>query len=695
MGTATGYIPEQGWNESAVNGGSGLRAGGGGASAVYPKPWWQTGAGVAGDDGRRDVPDVSLAAAQHDGYQVYFGGSAVTVSGTSAGAPALAAMLALVNEKAGGRQGNVNSTLYRMALNGGASGDVFHDVTAGNNSVPGVSGYSAGTSYDLATGLGSVNGAALVESWSSANAPPSCTLAAADVSLTVTQKQSASTTLGCVGAQGLLSRKLALSVAGLPAGVTAQFSPEGMLNPGSGARSLIVSAGANAKPGTYHVTVSANGANSTAAFVSNLSMALTVNTPTTFVITPSVTSLSMPQGSSGTVTLTSVHSGSFNSAITFQTSGLPSTVTTALSASVIPAPGDGTITITLSALSMTTPGSYTMLVVAQGGGLTLKIPITVLITVAPAFKLTASAAAMTLREPYVPSMGTPIPNTATVTLTSGTLTNGFNLPVMLTVGTLPTGVTASFSPSTLAAPGSGTSTLTLSIAGTATTGVSTFTVTATGGTITREVNVQLTVTPPPTFSLSATYPSYTLMAGSSMSQTISSTPLYGYNSNIQLTTTLPAGVIASLSATSIRGAYGTSTITIQPAATLAAGTYQITVTGTDAVTGNAETVQISLIVASVATTVNPTPVIVAAGASVRATVTTVATSYTGNVVLSLAGIPAGVSATFSPTSIVGGSGSSTLTLLVSSYAGSGNYLITLKSSAAGVVFTSSFTLSIE
>jgi hypothetical protein len=679
LGSAISYIPEQAWNESALEGGSGLLAGAGGVSMIYSKPSWQSGAAS-----QREVPDVALAAAQEDGYLIQFNGAAMTVAGTSGAAPSFAAMVALINQKAGSAQGNVNPVLYALAGQPG----VFHDITLSNNTVPGVAGYSAGAGYDLATGLGSVDAAQLADKWASVG-PPTCTLSAASTSLTVVQNQSSGTTLACGNAKGNFKSNLVLSVAGAPAGVSAWFSPEATLAASSSSKGLNVSAAANAKPGNYTLLVTAESG----SFATSLAVPLVVNTPATFNITPSVTSVTMPQGSSGTITLTSVHSGTFNSAIAFTTSGLPSSVSASFAPTVIGAPGDGSTVITLQALSVATPATYTMLVLAQGGGLTLKIPITVKITAAPAFTLTESAAVMTLREPYIPAAGSPTPSSATLTLTTGTLTNGFNGPISLSAGTLPSGVTALFTPATIAAPGSGTSTLTLSIATTATTGVSTFTVTAAGGTITRSVNVQLIITAPPTFTLGVTYPSYTLMAGSSMTQTVSSTPLYGYSSNIQLTATAPTGINVSLSATTIRGAYGTSTISIQPAITLAAGTYAITVTGTDPVTTNTQTATISLIVATVTTTISNTMTVLP-GSSSSAVVTTAATSYTGNVVLSLSGLPPGVSYTFSPTSIVGGSGTSTLTLTYNSVTAGGSFPVTLRSSAAGVVFTTTFTLTI-
>jgi len=83
--------------------------------AGYPKPSWQTGLGVPNDQSR-DIPDISLdAAGIHDPYLICFEGScqtivfngqtvlesATTVGGTSAAAPSMAGIMALVEQKQG------------------------------------------------------------------------------------------------------------------------------------------------------------------------------------------------------------------------------------------------------------------------------------------------------------------------------------------------------------------------------------------------------------------------------------------------------------------------------------------------------------------------------------------------------------------------------------------------------------------
>jgi hypothetical protein len=183
----------------------------------YAKPSWQTGTGVPAD-GVRDIPDVSLFSSagffgafyvvcqqstNADGQPCSLNAPAYDFAGyggTSLSTPAFAGILSLVNQKTGSRQGNANYVLYNLAsqqnesgtvcssITGApASGCVFNDVTTDTIAMPclkstpncsvtnsgdrfGVlSGYGSTTGYDLATGLGSVNAANLVNSWSNAN----------------------------------------------------------------------------------------------------------------------------------------------------------------------------------------------------------------------------------------------------------------------------------------------------------------------------------------------------------------------------------------------------------------------------------------------------------------------------------------------------------------------------------------------
>jgi subtilase family serine protease len=197
----------------------------------WPKPSWQTGVPGIPTDGVRDLPDVSFFASNgtlsssaylicvHEDtidsscdYSTSAEPFAQEVGGTSVASPAMAAIMALINQKAGAAQGNPNAELYALAAKQTYSscsaetakvgdGCYFNDIDAGKNPTPytnampcddGVhssglspnctvvdavdkgiaggsigilSGYSAGTGYDLATGLGSLNVANVVNAW--------------------------------------------------------------------------------------------------------------------------------------------------------------------------------------------------------------------------------------------------------------------------------------------------------------------------------------------------------------------------------------------------------------------------------------------------------------------------------------------------------------------------------------------------
>ena len=259
-GSALGYIPETAWNESgAVSGGSDLWATGGGVSSIYPKPAWQASPGVP-SDGQRDVPDVALTAASHDAYLVALQGGFYAISGTSAASPSFAGLMALVVQNTGQRQGNANTRFYPMANAQYGSGGVavFHDITSGNNSVPGVTGYSCTTGYDLASGLGSVDATTLVNNW----VAPNFSLSVAPLSLSVAQ--GASGTVGITTTlSGSFNSSIQLSVSGLPAGATASFSPSSIPAPGNGASVMTVTAGTAAAVGTFPLTITATNGSTT------------------------------------------------------------------------------------------------------------------------------------------------------------------------------------------------------------------------------------------------------------------------------------------------------------------------------------------------------------------------------------------------------------------------------------------------
>jgi len=188
-----------------------------GSCAGIPKPSWQTGLAGIPNDGVRDIPDVSMFASNGvwNPYYVFClsdesnGGAPCRgapsnwagAGGTSFSSPILAGIQALINQSAGGAQGNPNPVYYALAAGSNAS-SIFHSVTRGDIAVnctgsvncfgsTGSSGwgrggrglalgeygalsvssssftpaYTAGASWNFATGIGSVDVANLVANW--------------------------------------------------------------------------------------------------------------------------------------------------------------------------------------------------------------------------------------------------------------------------------------------------------------------------------------------------------------------------------------------------------------------------------------------------------------------------------------------------------------------------------------------------
>lgn len=262
-GSALGYIPETVWNESALDGGTGLWASGGGASVVYAQPAWQQNlSGTAAVGSMRAVPDVSLSAANHDGYFMVEDNAYWVVSGTSVSAQAFAGIMALVTAKEDGKgQGSANPRLYGLSS---AVPDAFHLIPSGNNTVPGVAGFSADdATYNLATGLGSVDGALLVNGWntSSTSGPPTLSLTSAVQSITIAAGGSATIQFTAITG-GSFTGNVSFSVSGLPSGVTAAW-PASLFTPASSANtnsaSMKLTAARGAASGSTSVVVSATG----------------------------------------------------------------------------------------------------------------------------------------------------------------------------------------------------------------------------------------------------------------------------------------------------------------------------------------------------------------------------------------------------------------------------------------------------
>ena len=130
---------------------------GGGVSDSFDLPVYQQASHVpasVNDKTRigRGVPDVSAVADPATGYAVRVDGSNLVIGGTSAVAPLMAGLIALINQQGGKAVGFIHPIIY-------ANPQAFRDITQGNNTtVTGGKGYSAAPGWDACTGLGVADG---------------------------------------------------------------------------------------------------------------------------------------------------------------------------------------------------------------------------------------------------------------------------------------------------------------------------------------------------------------------------------------------------------------------------------------------------------------------------------------------------------------------------------------------------------
>jgi len=158
------YESETVWNDGL------FAAEGAGISSLYARPGFQNKV-VSGH--RRQIPDIAYSASAHHVVLAFMtldpgdqgaifgapGGGTFLFgfSGTSCGSPQWAALVAIANQAAGHRLGDINPTLYALGQSAQES-SVYNDVTVGDNSVGDpldITGFSAGPGWDPATGWGS------------------------------------------------------------------------------------------------------------------------------------------------------------------------------------------------------------------------------------------------------------------------------------------------------------------------------------------------------------------------------------------------------------------------------------------------------------------------------------------------------------------------------------------------------------
>jgi subtilase family serine protease len=345
--SALSYIPEGAWNEPLNAQGNVQVAGtGGGFSQFIATPSWQVGTGVPMARAGRYTPDVAFSASIHDGYFACLGannkctgdGPFVLFGGTSAAAPDMAGIAALLNQQEASAQGLLNPHLYALAAT--PANGVFNDVTVAtsgittgcvlttpsmcNNSTAGMAGLTGGLSgylvtpgYDEATGLGSINVANLLMNWVSSVTPTTTTL---NISPASPLNFGTSVTLTATVKPASSSSKTPTGTATFTDAVLGTLGSATLNSLGVATFSSTRLAGAS-----YSITAKYNGDGNFSASTSSAvpykvqDFKFTPNPPPVTVTAP---------GQKGTTTLIVTPLGGFNQTLTYScTSGLPSEAT--------------------------------------------------------------------------------------------------------------------------------------------------------------------------------------------------------------------------------------------------------------------------------------------------------------------------------------------------------------------------------
>ena len=373
--SAIGYIPEIAWNDDSSTGG--LSATGGGKSALFAKPTWQTTLTPA--DSARDVPDISFygspgtsagapgylyctsdssnwssgqMASCNSGFRDSATNLLTTAGGTSFGAPVFAGMLALINQMKGYNTGtgNINPSLYAMATSGGSysAGSIFHDIVTGNNFCSAGTSYCSSTSgsttsyntaagYDLVTGLGSIDLANLANVW---------TVSGSTLTGTVTTV-SASNTTPTVNTSDTFTITVK-TVIGTPVttGTVSLVVDGGTAIPGNALdqNGQYVYTTTFSNVGTHQVIAhySGDAANAASTGVGSVYIG------GTFKLTSSPTPLTVTQGSSGNETITITPAGGYTGTvlITLNSSDNSSLNNLCYNFTNILSTGEGTVSVT-------------------------------------------------------------------------------------------------------------------------------------------------------------------------------------------------------------------------------------------------------------------------------------------------------------------------------------------------------------
>ncbi len=730
------YIPETTWDNSCTNplfvttgwganteavcNNSELNAqfagGSGGESLAWLTPTWQTGIPNASDDAR-DLPDVSLFASNGFLGSFYIicekdqtGGVCdltdfdfLGYGGTSVATPAFAGIMALVNQKNGGPQGVPGLILYSLAAK---QPNAFHDIniltgtttttismpceTGTNNCLTNtpsdafgvLTGWNTGPGYDLATGLGSVDAANLVNNWGKVTFTPST------ATLTLNSGNPVSVTHG----------------ASVP--VTVTVAPETGTGTPTGDVALLVNPGTPGKPGfdgftltsgtaswstnllpggTYKVIAHYGGDTTFGGSYSAASGNITVNPETSSVSMPGLVT-GVDQNDNPTYSTSVVYgTGQFYDyllrADVFNSAGSSCRTTsiTCPTGTIVFKDNNANLdggTFTLNSEGYTedqnvqlTGGSHTLKASYSGDASYKASSTSVAVTVTTAPTTISSVTAN-------PASVGPSQNfTVTATIDS----SSFGVAPTGAVTFLANGTALTGTPTYTSTAGNINQGTTAQLVASLTTSLSkagTYTITATYAgdtnyaTQASSPSAQVTVTGP-SFTLAVTASPSTTIVNQSVMWSGTLTAVNGYNSNVTLSCTSGKPGTCSISPNPLVPTSGGAAFTVT-VASATVGTFNFSIQGTDGTITQTQSVSLTVngTFTVPGTLTNPTSASPGQTTTTSMELTPVGgTTFTSTVSYSCSGLPAGATCSFSPVSPLASGSSATNVMITVNTAG--------------------------
>lgn len=201
---------------------------------------------------------------------------------------------------------------------------------------------------------------------------PDFSIAATPSSQTVAQGNGTSYTMSVTPSNGF-SGSVSFTVAGLPSGATASFTPTSVS--GSGSTTMAVNTSSSTPPGTYTLTI--NATSGTLTHSTQVQLVVQAVAVGDFSISASPTSATATKRTDARYTVTISAVGSFTSNVTFRISGLPNQATALFRPNSVT--GAGTTNLTVSAKQKTPAGTYSLTITATGGGVNHSTTVTLVV----------------------------------------------------------------------------------------------------------------------------------------------------------------------------------------------------------------------------------------------------------------------------------------------------------------------------